>query len=84
MGKTFISVRDVDEETFRKFRARAIENRLNLGEALTLAMKELIERKKREISPNPKNILKLKPVRFGKGNERLSEEIDEILYGGKT
>ena len=29
------------------------------------------------------NLLKLKPFDFVHGNERLSEEIDEVLYGSK-
>ena len=32
---------------------------------------------------NPKNLLKVKPFDWGKGTERTSKEIDEILYGNK-
>ena len=47
MTKTFIAVRDVDEETFRKFKAMSVEERMKLGVALTIAMKYLLEKKKK-------------------------------------
>jgi len=78
MTKTFIGVREVDEEIFRKFRAKAVEEKLNLGDALNLAMKKwLAEEKKKK---DPRNLLKVKPFNFGPGNEKLSEEIDKVLY----
>lgn len=83
MGKTFIGVRDVDEEVFRKFRALTVEEKMKLGEALTLAMKRMIQEKKKERKEgNTKLLLEVKPFDFGKGTENLSEEIDDILYWG--
>jgi hypothetical protein len=82
MAKTFIGVREVDEETFRKFRARAIEKKLKLGEALTLAMKNLMKEKEAEKNkPDPKNLLKISGIIKTKEKVRWSEEIDDILYG---
>jgi len=82
MAKTFVGVREVDEETFRKFRARAVEERFKLGYALTLAMKTWIEKEKnKEIRPNPKNLLKIKPIKIGDKKVNWSEEVDQILYG---
>ena len=80
MAKT-VAIRDLDEETFRKFRAVAIEEKLKTGEALTLAMKKWIEEEKMKNKPNIKNLLKIKPIRMGKKKVRWSEEIDEFLYG---
>lgn len=82
MGKTFIGVRDVDEETFRKFRAKAIEEKMRLGLALTLAMKNLLEEKKKskQIQFNPKNLMKITGLIKTKEKVKWSEEIDEILY----
>jgi len=37
--KTNIAVREIDEEVFRKFKAKTIDEDMKLGEALTLAMK---------------------------------------------
>ncbi len=83
MTKT-VAVRDLDEDTFREFRAVAIKERMKTGEALTMAMKEWIKEKEgKETGPDARNLLKIKPVRIGKKKVRWSEEIDEILYGLK-
>ena len=79
MKKTFIGVREVDEETFRKFRAKAVQEKLRLGYALTLAMEKWLEKDGNK-EKNLKNLLKIKPVRLGDKEVRLSEEIDNILY----
>lgn len=81
MSKTFISVRDVDTEAFRQFRAMSIRERLKIGEALTIAMKKLMEEKKKKDNMGVSSLLTLKPFDFGKGNEKLSKEVDKILYG---
>jgi len=81
MEKTFIAVRDVDKEAFRKFRAMSVAERLKLGEALTIAMKRLIEEKEKRKTNSAKILLTLKPFDFGAGNEKLSKEVDRILYG---
>ena len=82
MAKT-VAIRDLDEETFRKFRAVAIEERMKVGDAMTIAMKKWIEEEKMKNKPNIKNLLKIKPIRMGKKKVRWSEEIDEVLYGWK-
>ncbi len=85
MTKTFIAARDVDEETFRKFRAMSVEERMKLGDALTVAMKYWIEREKSKKSkPDQKNLLKMTSIKVGKKKVRWSEEIDEFLYGSKS
>ena len=85
MKKEILTVRDIDEEIWRKFRARTAEEGLKTGDALSQAMKIWVkERKESEESkkPNPKLLLKVKAVRVGKGEKvRWSEEIDETLYG---
>ena len=83
MTKTTIAVRDVDEETFRKFRAMTVEDGMKLGDTLTIAMKHLVEDEKKK-KPDPKNLLKIRPVKIGKEKVRWSEEIDEFLYGERT
>lgn len=80
MEKTFIGVRDVDVETFRKFRARAIAQKLKLGEAITQAMEEALKKKDKHKRGN-KALLNMKPFDFGPGTEKTSMEIDKILYG---
>ena len=87
MTKKMIAVRDVDEDTFRKFKAAAAGENMNIGNALTVAMGQWAERKKTKAMPNPKNLLKIKgrikPFSWGRGTVNTSKEIDEILYGSK-
>ena len=82
MGKTFLGVRDVDEEELRRFKAFAVEEKVRLGEAITRAMKiyrsEVKIRKKKN---DPRNLLKLTGIITTKEKVRWSEEIDDILYG---
>lgn len=79
MAKTFIGVRDIDEDTFRKFRVLSVKRKVKLGEALTLAMKNVIENEKGD--ETKKRPFQVKPVDFGYGTKKISEEIDKILYG---
>ncbi len=73
-----LSVKNVDEDTFREFKAQAVRGGLKVGKALTLAMQEWLEKSEKK----PKlSILDLKPSSWGKGTERLSENADEVLYG---
>jgi hypothetical protein len=72
-----ICVREVDKVVFKNFKAKAVQNGLNIGDALTLAMHEWVDFKR-------VSFLKLKPVKWGKGTERVSEEIDRYVYGGRS
>jgi len=82
MKKSMHAVRGIDEEVYRKFRQRALEERMKVGDAMTLAMKRWVEKEeKSEI--NPRNLLKIKPIKVGKKKVRWSEEVDEFLYGWK-
>ncbi|MBI1971931.1 MAG: hypothetical protein HYS53_01380 [Candidatus Aenigmarchaeota archaeon] len=86
MTKKMIAIRDVDEEVFRRFRAKAVEDKINLGGAVTVAMRQWVE-DNRPKKPVQRGVHKIKgrakPFNWGKGTENTSEEIDEILYGGK-
>ncbi len=83
MEKTFIAVRDVDKDVFRKFRAMSVAERMKLGDAITKAMKRAMEeRREPDNKPDARNLFKIKPIKVGK-KVRWSEEIDEILYGSK-
>ena len=76
MEKSFIGVRDVDDDTFRKFRAMAIEEKMKLGEALTKAMKLMIEENKHKIKSKKRinSLLNVKPFDFGLGSEDISKQ----------
>lgn len=78
-------MRDVDEEAWRKFRARTTEEGLKTGDALTQAMKIWVkEKESQNTKPNPKLLLKVKSVTIGKEKVRWSEEIDKTLYGSSN
>jgi hypothetical protein len=82
MKNDITAIRGIDREVLRKFRARTIEERMRMGDALTVAMKRWIaEERKRKVSP-PHSI-RVKPFDWGKGTEKTSAEVDEILYGRK-
>ena len=80
MEKIFIGVREVDEETFRKFRAKAVQEKIKLGMALTKAMQKWLDEKKEE-KPKKIRLPQVKPFSFGPGTENLSSQIDKIVYG---
>ncbi len=73
-----ITIRDLNEEVFRKFKARAAENGVKLGTALTKAMELLIET---ERDKPVKKLGSIRPFSWGRGTETTSSEIDELLYG---
>ncbi|MEE8400536.1 MAG: hypothetical protein V3R86_00070 [Candidatus Hydrothermarchaeaceae archaeon] len=75
-----ITIRDVDERVFRKFKAEAVIEGARLGSAVTNAMKFWIDKKKKEKRPE-KSLLNLKPIDWGLNTEKSSVEIDEMLYG---
>ena len=82
MVKTTITVRDVDEETFRKFMALSVEERAKLGDALSMAMKHWMEEEKMKYKkPDPKKLRELIGIIKTKKKVKWSEEIDEFLYG---
>lgn len=78
MEKTFIGVRDVDVEAFRKFRELAVQRKLKLGDAFKEAV-TIWEKEETKMRPNIRNLLKMKKIKVGR-KVRWSEEIDEILY----
>ncbi|MBS3140445.1 hypothetical protein J4479_05590 [Candidatus Woesearchaeota archaeon] len=75
---TQITVRDVDSDAFKEFKAEAIKRGLTLGAALTIAIEKFNSEKKPKLKFSD-----WKATSWGKGTEHLSEEVDEILYGGK-
>lgn len=73
------TIRNLDEGAYRALKARAALEGRTVGEALNDAIRSYVAQ------PPParkRSVRTWKPERAGKGNERLSEEIDEVLYGG--
>ena len=77
MDKT---IRNIDEQAYRALRARAVLQGRTVGDLVTEAIRAYLAR-----TPGAQkrgSIRDLKPEPYPEGNEHLSEEIDEILYGG--
>jgi hypothetical protein len=73
-----ITIRGLNEAVFKKFKAKAVEEGMKLGEAATQAMEMWVNRR----SAKPKaSLLDIKPFNWGRGTEKLSLEIDGVLYG---
>ena len=72
-----LSIRNVNKKIFKEFKAQAIKEGMNVGEALNIALEMWLEKEKMK----KKSFLELKPVDWGKGTEKASKEIDEYLYG---
>lgn len=82
MRKNLLTVRNIDESILGKFKVKAAQEKLKMGEALTEAMRKwVIEEEK--VQRDPKNLLDLHGIFKTKKKVRWSEEIDEILYGWK-
>ena len=78
------AIRDLDEDTFRKLRAAAIEENMRVGDAMNIAMKKWLDEKaKRKTAPDPRNLIKITGIIKPGKKVRWSEEVDEILYGWK-
>ena len=80
MTETFIGVRNVDEETFRKFKVAMLGNKMRLGSALTKAMETYMRQQEIQNKPLTRNLLNMKPVKIGR-KVNWSKEVDETLYG---
>jgi hypothetical protein len=73
-----ITVRGLSDKVFRRFKAKATEEDMKLGEAMTQAMELWI--RQRAAKPRA-NLLDIKPFDWGEGTREVSVEIDRILYG---
>ena len=64
-----ITIKNVQEQVFREFKAESIREGLKVGDSLTLAMGLWLEKSKKK----PKlSLLDLKPKDWGKGTDRKS------------
>jgi plasmid stability protein len=73
------TIRNLDDEAYRALKAWAALHDKSIGEAMSDMIRSQVGH------PQPwfraGSILDLPPVDFGKGTERLSEDVDEIAYG---
>lgn len=74
------TIRNLDEDAYRKLKARAALTGKTLGEAVNEAIRAYLA------GPGSLertgSLGELQPRPYPRGNERLSEEIDAVVYGG--
>ena len=73
------TVRNLDEKAYRALRARAVLEGRTVGELITEAIRGYLLRT--TSSEKRGSLRALKPEPFPKGNEKLSSEVDSIVYG---
>lgn len=73
------TIRNLDRAAYRALKARAALEGRTIGAAMNQAIRAWLAR------PDPgrktASFFDLKPEDFGDGNERLSEEVDVVVYG---
>lgn len=72
-----LSVKNVEDDVFREFKAESVREGLNIGKSISLAMKLWLQQHHKK----PKmSLLSFRSRSWGRGTERTSEEIDKVLY----
>jgi hypothetical protein len=74
------TVRNLDENVYRALRARAVMEGRTVGALITEAIRGYLAR---PASRRTSSLRLLRPEPYPPGNDRLSMEIDEIVYGNR-
>jgi hypothetical protein len=72
------TIRNIDEDAYRQLRSRAVLTGRTTGDVVSDAIRSYLAR------PQPTgtaSLADLVPEDYGDGSERLSEEIDAVVYG---
>lgn len=75
------TVRNLDEQAYRAIRARAVLEGRTVGDLITEAIRLYLART--SSLPHKSSLRALKPEPYPEGNERLSAEIDGLVYGDR-
>ncbi len=73
------TIRNIDEKVYRALKARAALAGKTMGEVVNEAIRAYLARPQNHTKQ--RSLRDLRPENYPKGNERLSEEIDTIVYG---
>lgn len=73
------TIRNLDEETYRRLKAHAALHGETIGEVLNRAMRAYLSSE--QGLEKTGRFADLPHEDLGEGNEHLSESVDEILYG---
>jgi plasmid stability protein len=74
------TIRNLDRRAYRSLKARAALTGKTVGEAVNEAIRAYLAQP--EPQPKQGTLRALTPWPFADGNERLSEEMDRVAYGG--
>ena len=75
-----LTIRGLNDRVYRRFKAKAVEEGIRIGDAVNQAMELWI----RETNKRPgSKLIDIESFNWGRGTERTSSEIDELLYGGR-
>lgn len=73
------TIRNLDEKAYRRLKARASLEGKTMGEVVNEAIRAYVAR------PGPEgrrgSLRRLRPQAYPEGTERLSEEVDAVVYG---
>ncbi|MGH3132515.1 MAG: FitA-like ribbon-helix-helix domain-containing protein [Gaiellaceae bacterium] len=72
------TIRNLDEDAYRQLRARAVLSGRTIGELVNEAIRSYLGRPRPPLPTS--SLADLVPEDYGKGQERLSEEIDAVVY----
>jgi hypothetical protein len=75
------TIRNLDETIYRRLKARAALEGRTVGELVNEAIRAYLAR--HETLPKRGTLGDLVPQTYPRGSERLSEQIDAILYGAR-
>ena len=73
------TIRNLDEEAYRELKARAALTGKTVGELVNEAIRRYLSWQGPQLKRG--SLRELVPEKYAKGTERLSEEIDAIVYG---
>ncbi len=79
IGYMDTTIRNLDKEAYRALKARAALTGKTIGEVVNEAIRCYLARP--EALSKRGSLRNLSPESYPKGNEHLSEEIDNIIYG---
>ena len=73
------TIRNLDQQTYRDLKARAAREGKTVGQAVNEAIRAYLAGP--GARRGTRSIEELRPEPYPAGNERLSEEIDAVVYG---
>ncbi|MBI5228318.1 hypothetical protein HY988_07025 [Candidatus Micrarchaeota archaeon] len=74
-----VTLRNFDNELYKELKSEAVKDDITISEALTQAVSVWLSVHKHK--KKKKSVFDFKPVDFGPGSEKSSQEIDQVLYG---